>query len=106
MLGAHAQQGCFECVVLSTCKGSDLASLLLDEGIAFVVAWSTDLEDSAGAAFAQAFYTSLQEQPAAFRLAFSAAVAELESRGYALVDPSDSALVGEGAPLPRDVQPR
>ena len=47
-IGAHVRRGCLECVVISTCKGNALASLLLAEGIAFVVAWSTDVDDKAG----------------------------------------------------------
>ena len=97
LIEAHARRGCLECVVLNMCKGHQLAALLHEKGIAYVVAWSTDLEDLAGTIFTRAFYTSLKERPVDFDYAFEAAVAELRRQGYALVDPHNTSLVdGDG----------
>lgn len=76
-----------ECVVLNTCYSVVLGQLLIDQGIRCVIAWETQVEDTACTIFAKAFYTALTHQPTDYAYAFDYGCQMLCTNGYRLAEP-------------------
>ena len=88
----NKEENSISCVVLNACASYQLAEMLKQEGVPYVVSWKTKVDDEVAKTFSESFYHHLGSDRSNiyhFKEAYDKALLHLKLRQWALCDPMD-----------------